>query len=309
MTQWYYSNDGRDRLGPVGDADLAGLHAEGGITPDTLVWREGLSQWQSWRTVMHEVMASRPAEPAAAAGVVAAAGGTGLGVADTADPGSPYAPPRAPVEQVRDVHANGHVVYAGFWKRVAAYVIDAVIVGVLGVMLGAAVGGLMGAAFGVSGGFDGSLRGGPALAIQLVAQGLSLVLGACYYGWFYASTQQATPGKLAIGIKVVRSDGRGCGFWRGFWRYFATLLSGLLLCIGYLMVAFTGRKQALHDLICDTVVVDQWAFTAHPDQQRGELGVVAWVVLGVCALLLAGVVVMLGAMLAAIGGGYAGVHN
>src|SRR3546814_4597041 len=85
---------------------------------------------------------------------------------------------------------------------------------------------------------------------------------------------------MAIGIKVVRSDGPGCGFWRGFARYFASILSAILLCIGYLMVAFTERKQALHDMICDTVVVDQWAFTAHPDQQRVELGTVAWVVLG-----------------------------
>src|SRR3546814_1500810 len=82
---------------------------------------------------------------------------------------------------------------------------------------------------------------------------------------------------MAIGIKVVRSDGPGCGFWRGFARYFASILSAILLCIGYLMVAFTERKQALHDMICDTVVVDQWAFTAHPDQQREELGTVAWV--------------------------------
>src|SRR3546814_4237002 len=84
---------------------------------------------------------------------------------------------------------------------------------------------------------------------------------------------------MASGIKVVRSDGEGCGFWRGFGRYFGMMLSGLILGIGFLMAAFTERKQALHDMICDTVVVDQWAFTAHPDQQREELGTVAWVVL------------------------------
>src|SRR5690606_14242409 len=118
----------------------------------------------------------------------------------------------------------------------------------------------------------------------------SLVLGACYYGFFYASANQATPGKMAIGIKVVRADGEGCSFWRGVGRYFATLLSGLLLCIGYLMVAFTERKQALHDMVCDTVVVDRWAFTAHADLQREELGTLTWVVLALAGLLVAGLV-------------------
>src|SRR3546814_9803765 len=85
----------------------------------------------------------------------------------------------------------------------------------------------IGVAFGVGGGFDG----GSAIAIQLVAQLASLLLTACYYGWFYASANQATPGKMAIGIKVVRSDGEGCGFWRGFGRYFGMMLSGLILGI------------------------------------------------------------------------------
>jgi len=299
MTQWYYSDDERNRHGPVDDADMAGLHAGGQLAPDTLVWREGLAQWQPWRSVMHEVVAS--AAPAAGAVDTGDSARSGYAPYAMAEPSSPYAPPRAPVQHAPDVHLDGHVVHAGFWKRVAAYFIDAVIVGVLGAMVGAAIGGLMGAALGVSGGFNGGFRGGGALAIQLVVQLFSLVLGACYYGFFYASANQATPGKMAIGIKVVRPDGQGCSFWRGFWRYFATLLSGLLLCIGYLMVAFTERKQALHDMVCDTVVVDRWAFTAHADQQREELGALAWVVLGLAGLLLAGLALAFVGLVAALG--------
>src|SRR3546814_12565973 len=78
------------------------------------------------------------------------------------------------------------------------------------------------------------------------------------------------------------------------------MLSGLILGIGFLMAAFTERKQALHDMICDTVVVDQWAFTAHPDQQREELGTVAWVVLVLGGLLFVGMVLLAFAGLAAI---------
>src|SRR3546814_8551819 len=139
---------------------------------------------------------------------------------DLTEPRSPYAPPTAPVERATDVHLDGHVVYAGFWKRVAATLIDGVIIALLGGVVGAVIGGLMGAAFGIGGDLDG----GSLAAVELVVQLVSLVLSACYYGWFYASANQATPGKMAIGIKVVRRDGPGCGFWRGFARYFASIL-------------------------------------------------------------------------------------
>src|SRR3546814_13622561 len=98
-----------------------------------------------------------------------------------------------------DVYLYGHLIHACFWKRVAAYLIDSVIIGVLSVVVGGAIGGVIGVAFGVGGGFDG----GSAIAIQLVAQLASLLLTACYYGWFYASANQATPGKMAIGIKEI----------------------------------------------------------------------------------------------------------
>lgn len=285
MTQWYYSDYERNRHGPVAAADLAALHAEGQLDPATLVWREGMAQWQPWHTVMAEVVPGT-ARPSFATASADAPADVASSPWTLAEPRSPYAPPTAPVERIADIHFDGEVVYAGFWKRVAASLIDSVIIGLLGMVVGAAVGGLMGAAFGIGGG-PGA---GRLAAIELVAQLVSLVLTACYYGWFYASPNQATPGKMAIGIKVVRSNGQGCGFWRGFGRHFASILSAMLLCIGYLMVAFTERKQALHDMICDTVVVDQWAFTAQQDQQRRELGTVAIVVLVLGGLLFAGLV-------------------
>jgi uncharacterized BrkB/YihY/UPF0761 family membrane protein len=72
---------------------------------------------------------------------------------------------------------------------------------------------------------------------------------------------------------------------------------GLILCIGYLMAAFTERKQGLHDMMCDTLVVDRWAFTDQPQLQRRELGVVTIAVLVITALLaLAGLVLMVAAI-------------
>ena len=114
---------------------------------------------------------------------------------------------------------------------------------------------------------------------EIVTNLVSFVLSAGYYAWFHASHAMATPGKMAVGIKVVRLDGDRISFARGIGRYFATILSGLIFGIGFLMAAFTERKQALHDMVCNTLVVDRWAFTTRPELQRRELGTVTVVVL------------------------------
>ena len=44
---------------------------------------------------------------------------------------------------------------------------------------------------------------------------------------------------------------------RALGRNLAKILSGLILCIGFLMVAFTGKKQGLHDMIAGTLVVSR----------------------------------------------------
>lgn len=66
---------------------------------------------------------------------------------------------------------------------------------------------------------------------------------------------QATPGKRALGLIVTDYNGQRITYLRAFGRYWANLLSTLILLIGYIMVAFTERKQGLHDIICSTLVV------------------------------------------------------
>jgi uncharacterized RDD family membrane protein YckC len=70
-----------------------------------------------------------------------------------------------------------------------------------------------------------------------------------------SSEKQATYGKMAMGIKVTDLEGRRISFWRGLGREFAKFLSAIILMIGYIMAAFTERKQALHDIIAGTLVV------------------------------------------------------
>jgi uncharacterized RDD family membrane protein YckC len=66
---------------------------------------------------------------------------------------------------------------------------------------------------------------------------------------------QATPGKRLFGMKVTDLDGDPVGFGTATGRFLGKMISGALLMIGYLMAAFTAKKQALHDMIAGTVIV------------------------------------------------------
>ena len=65
----------------------------------------------------------------------------------------------------------------------------------------------------------------------------------------------ATLGKMAIGLRVVTSDGQRLSFANATGRYFAKILSAIILLIGFIMIAFTDRKRGLHDMIAGTLVI------------------------------------------------------
>jgi uncharacterized RDD family membrane protein YckC len=127
--------------------------------------------------------------------------------------------------------------YAGFWIRFFAYLIDTIIVsiGVFALML----------PLQFIGNFDPE---------ESVAGTLLLVVIVFVGPWLYSalmesSPLQATLGKKALGIKVGDLDGNRISFGRATGRYFAKIISNLILYIGFIMIAFTRKKQGLHDLI------------------------------------------------------------
>ena len=130
--------------------------------------------------------------------------------------------------------------YAGFWRRFAAWFLDLLILGVVTVPLNLA--------FGDSAGSD-------RMAYSPEAQSISTALGWLYFALMESSARQATLGKMALGIRVTDLDGNRIGFGKATGRYFAKILSALILFIGFLMVAFTQRKQGLHDILAGTLVV------------------------------------------------------
>jgi uncharacterized RDD family membrane protein YckC len=138
------------------------------------------------------------------------------------------------------------VSYAGFWKRVAAYIIDVFVLAVIGGIVGACYA-LALIAQGVE---DGSL-------LNCVATLSGIVIGWVYRAAMESSPKQGTLGKLALGIKVTDLDGERISFGRATGRFFGSYISSLLLWVGYFMVAFTEKKQALHDMMAGCLVVDR----------------------------------------------------
>jgi len=111
-----------------------------------------------------------------------------------------------------------------------------------------------------AGAVAGTMRGGAAASsaavlAPLVIFGFWILVPWLYYAIFESAGTQATPGKLALGLRVVTEGGEPLGFGAATGRFFGKLVSGFTLYIGYLMVLFTERRQALHDKMAGALVV------------------------------------------------------
>ncbi|WYP27223.1 RDD family protein [Alkalihalobacillus sp. FSL W8-0930] len=127
---------------------------------------------------------------------------------------------------------------AGFWVRFFATFIDSIIVAVISIILSII--------------FQDAPNSLEDSTSAFIFQLMYSVIGVIY---LTASRFKGTPGKIILGIQVVKEDGERIGIGRSIGRFFAYFLSALIFYIGYLMVAFREDKKSLHDLICHTRVV------------------------------------------------------
>jgi uncharacterized RDD family membrane protein YckC len=88
-------------------------------------------------------------------------------------------------------------------------------------------------------------------ALRLTA----LVIVWLYFALLESSAWQATVGKKAVGLRVTDLNGNRISFLRASGRFFAKFISWAIMLIGYLMIAFTAKKQGLHDMIASTLVL------------------------------------------------------
>ncbi|MGB7927851.1 MAG: RDD family protein [Terriglobales bacterium] len=139
--------------------------------------------------------------------------------------------------------------YGGFWIRVVAAIIDGILVRVVVSPIHLVFGGL---------GLAGMMSGIHPLGLAVLGGGVTFI-ATLFGSWLYeafmeSSSYQATLGKMIFGMKVTDLNGNRISFERATGRHFAKWLSAMVLCIGYIMVGFTERKQGLHDLLAGTLV-------------------------------------------------------
>jgi uncharacterized RDD family membrane protein YckC len=149
---------------------------------------------------------------------------------------------------------SGNVEYAGFGVRLLAWLIDSLILLFLSFITAL-----------ISGFFIAFLL----IYVSIVSANSSIVtflsdfisgfigfsVNLLYFTLFWSSKFQGTPGKILLGLKIVDANGNKISYSTALIRYISTIISSLLLGIGYLLIVFDGKKQALHDKLASTYVI------------------------------------------------------
>lgn len=232
MNKWYYAKDG-ERFGPVSAGVLGDLFDAGELAQSTLIWRKGMDEWHPAEEV-NDLDLPPPPLPAATAPVAASTGATN------------EKRRMSQVRQEKDTSRPSVVsqgtrtanIYAGFWLRVGALLIDFILIFVVSFFATLVLAGLIG--------FEGA---------QVLVN-----LGGILGGWLYfvvmeSSSRQATFGKQALGLKVTDLEGNRISFGKATGRHFGKILSAIILYIGFVMAGLTEKKQGLHDILAGCLVV------------------------------------------------------
>jgi uncharacterized RDD family membrane protein YckC len=213
---WFYARNNQQN-GPVTIDALLNLLRSGHVQPGDLVWREGMANWQPVGLVPE--LATSVAAPDMSVGY--------------------YTPIAGPI---------GAPVYAGFWLRFAAFIIDWILLTIVGYAINLALG-MQRPMFrpGPFGAFN--------FSIFLTQITLGQIIAWLYYALMETSKYQGTLGKMALGLIVTDMSGQPIGFGKATGRYFGKWISNLTIYIGYMMAGWTQQKQALHDIMAECLVL------------------------------------------------------
>ena len=135
--------------------------------------------------------------------------------------------------------------FAGFWIRLAAMVIDGLILGGINGIVEAVVWAT----------FSMNDNKSALVTFQWVFFYTASALLALSYETFFVGKLGGTPGKLAFWLRVIKANGENLTYGGALLRYLGKIVSSFTLNVGYLMIAFTKEKQGLHDMMCNTRVV------------------------------------------------------
>ena len=136
--------------------------------------------------------------------------------------------------------------YAGFWRRLIAYAVDALIVGVPLMIIGRLTGSVV---------LQQNASGVEAYTTSTPFAIFAGLASIAYFVWQESSDKQATIGKSVMGLKVTNLQGGRISMAQALIRYFGKFLSSIIFYIGFIIAGFTEKKQALHDMLAKTLVV------------------------------------------------------
>lgn len=154
--------------------------------------------------------------------------------------------------------------YAGFWKRFAAFLVDMTIVWFFAGLIWNIP---LYVAF-ISHGIDStnpeelglfidSFYDDNALLLIISFLIVPIIIGVFYYAIFESSRRQATPGKILLKLKVTDQYGQRISFGRAAGRFIIKYVLGFFTFqFIHVAVAMTRKKQGLHDLMVDTLVIN-----------------------------------------------------
>jgi uncharacterized RDD family membrane protein YckC len=167
--------------------------------------------------------------------------------------GYPPAPPLPQPGGYPAPQSYGQVTYGGFWIRLVAYIIDAVIIFIPTFVIGLVIGLIAAASAGAannSSNANAIAGSGASVVVDLIA----FVITVGYFVYFWGKGQ--TIGMRVFHLRVADAvTGQPIGYGRAALRYLGYIISAIVCYIGLIWAAFDGRKQGWHDKIANTVVL------------------------------------------------------
>jgi uncharacterized RDD family membrane protein YckC len=253
--EWYYAEAGQ-RVGPIPEAEFRALCDAGKVRAEQLVWTAGMAGWQPLGTVLQPLGATPVTDPRMCTECKGVFSPEELltfqsarvcgGCKDVF------------FQRLREEGIGGAVPMArrfgGFWIRFLARLIDGAILWAFFIALTFVWEAAMQRVI-----FNPTRATSNEVVAVWAGLGLIYLVSTAalivYESWFLAH-RGATPGKLAVGVRVVRANGGKLSLKRSVGRSFGYLLSSMVpLAIGFIMAGLDEEKRALHDRICDTRVV------------------------------------------------------
>lgn len=164
-------------------------------------------------------------------------------------------------------------VHGGFWRRFAAYSLDSLILGIpFAIVFGTLVW------MNVRAAFSGEAPGGMIMLLSFLFYVAAIVASWLYFAKFESGASQATPGKRMMGLKVVNDRGERISFGRASGRFFGKIVTNLIpFGIGWMLAGWTGRKQAIHDMMASTCVVFREVVPGRAPPPRPPMPWYGWV--------------------------------